>query len=243
MTEGPGLLTLGDALFLDIDGTLLEHQDHPEAVRVDDDLRALLQNGFFRLEGALALITGRTIAMVDHLFLPLELPAAGIYGLEMRLAAGEPVTRAPEPGALSRVTETLTGRFAGVEGVYFERKGPVLAIHTRAAPHMLEAVMKAARELLPELGADYRIAAGNAGLELVPIAGVKAAAIERFMATAPFAGRRPVFLGDDTTDESGFNFVNGCGGLSVRVKPNGPTAARFTLPDVASARAWIGAAF
>jgi len=228
------------ALFLDIDGTLLEHQAHPEAVAVDDALRALLWDVSLRLDGALALITGRTIAMADRLFLPLELPIAGIYGLEMRMRPGEPVERALEPEALSAVIERLSGRFAQVEGVYFERKGPVLAIHIRAAPEMMGEVMAAAEEALPDLGEGYRILAGNAGLELVPLAGVKAAAIERFMDAAPFAGRRPVFIGDDTSDESGFDYVNGAGGLSIRVKPAGPTAARATLPDVAAVREWLG---
>jgi trehalose 6-phosphate phosphatase len=227
------------ALFLDIDGTLLEHQAHPEAVRVDDTLRGLLREASRRLDGALALITGRTIAMADRLFLPLELPVAGIYGLEMRMRPGEPAIAAEEPKALALVAERLTGRFAAIEGVYFEHKGPVLAIHTRAAPEHMAEVMAAAREALPELG-NYRIDAGNAGFEIVPIDVAKAAALDRFMAIAPFAGRQPVFIGDDTSDESGFDYVNRLGGLSIRVKPKGPTAARTVLPDVAAVHRWIG---
>jgi trehalose 6-phosphate phosphatase len=227
------------ALFLDIDGTLLDHQAHPEAVMVDDALRGLLRETVQRLDGAVALVTGRTIAMADRLFLPLELPVAGIYGLEMRMKAGEPAISAVEPESLAAVTERLTERYSSVEGVYFERKGPVLAVHIRAAPHMMDDLMSAAQQALPELGDDYRILAGNAGLELIPVGGVKAAAIERFMSVAPFAGRTPVFLGDDTSDESGFEYVNSVGGLSIRVKPNGPTAARATLPNVAAVLAWI----
>lgn len=235
-------MTRKTALFLDIDGTLLEHASHPEGVTVDEPLRRLLRDAFFRLEGALALVTGRSIAMADRLFLPLELPIAGIYGLEMRMRPGDPVDAALEPKALSRVAERLTGRFASVDGVYFERKGPVVAIHIRAAPHMLEEIMEAAREALPELGGEYRIVAGNAGLELVPVSGVKASAIGRFMSSAPFVGRRPVFIGDDVSDESGFTYVNALGGLSIRVKPDGPTAAQAFLPDVPAVKEWIRAA-
>jgi trehalose 6-phosphate phosphatase len=226
------------ALFLDIDGTLLEHQAHPEAVRVDDRLRGLLREVSRRLDGALALITGRTIDMADRLFRPLELPVAGIYGLEMRLRPGEATVAAEEPKALAMVAERLAGRFAHIEGIYFEHKGPVLAIHTRAAPDRMEEVMAAAREALPELG-NYRIDAGNVGFEIVPIDVAKASALERFMAIAPFAGRHAVFIGDDTSDESAFDYVNRIGGLSIRVKPRGPTAARAVLPDVAAVHAWI----
>jgi len=227
-----------DALFLDIDGTLLEHQAHPEAVRVDDDLRNLLREASRRLDGALALITGRTIAMADRLFMPLELPVAGVYGLEMRLRPGGPVEGAEEPVLLTHIADTLSGRFSAIEGIYFERKGPVLAIHLRAARDRQEEVMAAAREALRD-SADYRIEAGNAGFEILPVGTAKANAILRFMETPPFAGRNPVFIGDDTADESGFDCVNGLGGLSIRVKPNGPTAARAVLPDVAAVHDWI----
>ena len=226
------------ALFLDIDGTLLEHQEHPEAVHVNEELRQLIRETSERLDGALAVVTGRTIEMVDRLFLPLELPAAGLFGLEMRLKPGEPVAPLVEPPALSAVTERLAGRFGAVEGLYFERKGPILAIHLRGAPDKLKEVLAAAEEALPELE-NYRIAAGNAGIELIPIDVVKASAIERFMRTEPFAGRRAVFIGDDTSDESGFEQVNSIGGLSIRVKPKGPTAATMTVPNVAAVLDWI----
>ena len=226
------------ALFLDIDGTLLEHQEHPEAVKVDEDLRQLIRQTARNLDGALAVVTGRTIDMVDRLFLPLELPAAGLYGLEMRLRAGDPVSDLEEPAALTAVIGLLSERFGTAGGIYFERKGPVLAIHTRGAPERLGDVMAAAEEALPSLQ-NYRIAAGNAGLELMPIDLVKAGAIERFLQIEPFAGRRPVFIGDDTSDESGFEHVNAVGGLSIRVKPNGPTAATLNLPNVAAVLDWI----
>ncbi len=226
------------ALFLDIDGTLLEHQAHPDAVKVDETLRGLIRDAYFKLDGALALVTGRSIAMADRLFLPLELPVAGLYGVEMRLKPGEPFSPSAESAELTTVIERLIGRFKPVEGIYFERKGAILAIHTRAAPDHLQEVIAAAEEALPELD-NYRIIAGHAGLELVPIDVAKAKAIETFMGLAPFAGRKPVFIGDDTSDESGFEEVNKADGVSIRVKPNGPTAARETLPNVAAVHEWI----
>ena len=226
------------ALFLDIDGTLLEHQSHPEAVKVDEILRGLIREAYVRLDGALALVTGRSIQMADRLFLPLELPVAGLYGVEMRLKPGEPFSPSEEPEALTTVIERMFGLFPEAEGVYFERKGAILAVHTRAAPHLLKGIMAAAEEALPELE-NYRIIAGHAGLELVPVGVAKAAAIEQFMEMAPFKGRRPVFIGDDTSDESGFEQVNEMGGVSIRVKPNGPTEAHETLPTVAAVHEWI----
>lgn len=226
------------ALFLDIDGTLLEHQAHPDAVTVDETLRGLIRDAYFKLDGALALVTGRSIAMADRLFLPLELPVAGLYGVEMRLKPGEPFSPSTESSALTSVIERLIARFKPIEGIYFERKGAILAIHTRAAPKHLDEVVAAAEEALPELE-NYRIIAGHAGLEIVPIDVAKATAIERFMSMAPFTGRKPVFIGDDTSDESGFEEVNKADGVSIRVKPNGSTAARETLPNVAAVHDWI----
>jgi trehalose 6-phosphate phosphatase len=230
------------ALFLDIDGTLLEHQPHPDGVFVDDALRNLLIAVEERLRGAVAFITGRSVAMVDRLFAPLSLPVAGLYGLEHRLRPGDPATIADEPADLAAIAEALQEEFRQTDGVYFERKGAVLAIHTRGAPHALDSVRAAAERVLPGLPGGYRIVAGNAGLEFLPVHALKGAAINRFMAIAPFAGRRPIFIGDDVSDESGFEYVNEIGGISIRVRPSGETAAGFILSDVAAVRNWIGSA-
>ncbi|RUW50437.1 trehalose-phosphatase, partial [Mesorhizobium sp. M1A.F.Ca.ET.072.01.1.1] len=96
---------------------------------------------------------------------------------------------------------------------------------------------------LARLPKGYRVIAGNAGVELMPLEAAKGAAIRRFMQLEPFTGRRPVFLGDDTSDENGFETVNAAGGISIRVRPQGETAARFAIADVASAIAWLAANF
>lgn len=236
----PGLPAGPIALFLDIDGTLLEHQPHPEAVRVDDALRGLLSDAAASLDGAVAFVTGRTIEMVDRLFAPLVLPAAGLYGLEHRLTPDGEVERADEPADLAAVADALQREFHTTEGIYFERKGPVLAIHTRAAPAAFPRVRKAAEKALSTLPEGYRIVAGNAGLEFIPVEALKSAAIERFLETAPFAGKRPVFLGDDVSDEAGFDYVNEKDGLSLRVRPAGPTSAKAALADVTAVHDWLG---
>lgn len=231
------------ALFLDIDGTLIDHQAHPTGAKATVELRRLLRHAFERLGGALALVTGRSIAMVDTMFDPLRLPAAGLYGLEHRLFAGAEATLADEPADLAAVAEALQGQFRSVEGVYFERKGPVLAIHTRAAPAALPSVRKAAEAALVELGDNYRIVAGHAGLEFLPIEALKSGAVHRFMQLPAFAGRKPLFIGDDVSDESGFDYVNKNDGISIRVRPAGPTAARFSLDSVDAVHRLIATSF
>lgn len=234
-----GLSRRDFALFLDIDGTLLEHMPHPEDVRVDDRLRNLLGDVARTLGGAAAFVTGRNVAMVDRLFAPLHLPTAGLYGLEHRLTPEGPVERADEPADLRAVADQLQREFHTTEGIYFERKGAVLAVHTRAAPAAFPRVKAAAEEALARLPEGYRIIAGHAGLEFVPVEALKSAAIERFMSTPPFVGRRPVFIGDDVSDEAGFDYVNARNGISIRVRPQAETGARFALPDVAGVHAWL----
>jgi trehalose 6-phosphate phosphatase len=227
------------ALFLDIDGTLLEHRPHPDDVSVDNRLRALLAAIAQTLGGAVAFVTGRNVAMVDRLFAPLHLPTAGLYGLEHRLTPDGPVERAEEPADLAAVADRLQHQFHTTEGIYFERKGAVLAVHTRAAPAAFPLVKAAAEQALARLPEGYRIVAGHAGLEFVPLEALKSAAIERFMGVRPFADRRPVFIGDDVSDEAGFEYVNSRNGVSIRVRPQAATEARFALPDVASVHEWL----
>ena len=226
------------ALFLDIDGTLLDHAAHPDAVAVSEELRGLLQGLARRLDGALAFVTGRSIAAVDRLFAPLQLCAAGLYGLEHRLAAGGPVETAGEPEDVAALAEEIAAEFDGTN-VHIERKGPILALHTRAAPHLLARAIHLVERALARLPPAYRVLAGNAGVELMPLEAAKGAAIRRFMKRTPFAGRRPVFLGDDTSDENGFEAINEANGVSIRVRPQGPTAASFELAGVAEAIAWL----
>ncbi|OHV90647.1 trehalose-phosphatase [Mesorhizobium sp. ORS 3428] len=230
------------ALFLDIDGTLLEHAAHPDNVSVSKELRLLLETIERRLDGALAFITGRSIDAVDRLFDPLKLRIAGLYGLEHRLTPDGQVEAADEPADMAALADEIELELAS-KAVYVERKGPVLAIHTRAAPHLLARATELVEAALARLPEGYRVIAGNAGVELMPLEAAKGAAIRRFMQIDPFTGRRPVFLGDDTSDENGFDTVNAAGGISIRVKPQGETAARFAIADVASAIAWLEANF
>jgi trehalose 6-phosphate phosphatase len=227
------------ALFADIDGTLLHLASHPDAVVVDDALRQLLDGLDARLGGAFALVSGRTLADIDRLFAPRRFAAAGLHGLEWRLKGAGDAMLLPMPRELRSLSVEIASRLAVFPGVLIERKGPAVALHYRRAPEAEAHVYLAAQEALATLGTGYRLLEGHAVVELLPADASKGAALRHFMAAAPFAGRVPVFIGDDVTDESGFAAANELGGLSVRVGPVIPTAARLGLPDVAATRAWL----
>ena len=188
----------------------------------------------------MAFVTGRTVAMVDRLFAPMAMPVAGLYGLEHRLTSGGPIEVADEPEDVRAVAEALQAEFSSAKGVYFERKGPVLAIHTRAAPEALQAVAAGRRSAsCPSCRRDTASSLGHAGLEFMPVDALKSAAILRFMDIAPFSGRSPVFIGDDVSDECGFECVNKLGGVSIKVGKTGKTEAKRRLPDVAAVRRFV----
>jgi trehalose 6-phosphate phosphatase len=227
------------ALFLDIDGTLLDMAERPDAVVVPQGLRDHLAAAAAGLAGALALVSGRPISDIDRLFDPLRLPASGQHGGEWRPAAGavpELTAGAEIPAALRRLADDLGRRHPGM---VIEQKTHALALHYRHAP-----------DLGPALGAELAAALeGCAGLMLMPgrlvweikdAAQSKGTAVERFMAVPAFAGRRPVFIGDDRTDEDGFRAAEALGGLALPVG----RLARSGLPgfaDAAAVRGWLAA--
>jgi len=224
------------ALFLDVDGCLLEFADAPDAVRVPEPLRDILARLVQRLQGAVALVSGRAMASLDRLFAPLELPGAGLHGLERRDAAG---TVAPEAApALVAVLAEAQRIAAEHPGVIAEDKGAALALHWRVAPHAAPALRAFAEAALPRLPG-YRLQHGDSVVELRPGEGDKGEAIAALLRNPPFRGRVPVFAGDDLTDEAGFAAVNAHGGISVLVGAREPSEARYQLRDPADVRAWL----
>ncbi|WP_133000605.1 trehalose-phosphatase [Luteimonas arsenica] len=232
------------ALFLDVDGTLLDFAPAPDEVSVPPYLREALAALHRRLEGAVALVSGRSLATLDNLLAPPQLPASGLHGLERR--HGRRGHRAPRtPEALARVRAEAERVAARHPGVIVEDKGAALALHWRAAPLASGDLQAFAHAALPRLPG-YRLQPGNDVLELRPAAhkggrADKGAAILAFMDEPPFAGRRPVFAGDDITDEAGFAAVNARAGVSVLVGRPRESAAHFALAGPADVHAWIGA--
>lgn len=228
------------AVFLDIDGTLLEHVERPDAVRADAALGKLLVELQEATGGALALISGRPIAVLDVLFAPLRLAVAGQHGIERR-GPDRIVHRHTFPlEPLRRATRQL-GEFAARHaGLLLEDKGHSLALHFRLAPELAGAAREAVANALSTLGPDFEMQAGKLVFEIKPGGRDKGTAIEAFMAEAPFAGRLPVFVGDDASDEYGFANVNRMGGHTIKVG-SGPSTARWRVADAAAVREWLGA--
>jgi trehalose 6-phosphate phosphatase len=230
----------GWAMFLDIDGTLLEHVERPDAVRADAALGKLLAALEEVTGGAIALISGRPVAVLDTLFAPLRLPAAGQHGIERRDARGT-VHRHMFPLEPLRNAARQLGEFAaGHAGLLLEDKGHSLALHYRLAPELAAVAREAVTRALALLGPKFELQSGKLVFEIKPGGRDKGTAIEEFMAEAPFAGRLPVFVGDDATDEYGFAIVNRAGGHSIKVGP-GVSIARWRLADAAAVRRWLDA--
>jgi len=236
----PPPLDLGVALFLDIDGTLIDLAASPELVRVDGAVAARLPELAAELGGAAALITGRAIVDADRLFPALNFPIAGQHGAERRAADGSIHRhRLPMPGfnQLRRELERFAARH---DGVYLEDKGATLALHYRQAPRLASHVHRTLRAQLAigTGGRAWRLQPGKGILEVQQDGRDKGTAIADFMKETPFRGRLPVFLGDDLTDEYGFTTVTRMGGWSVKVGP-GTTCASYRLRDVAAVRNWL----
>jgi trehalose 6-phosphate phosphatase len=227
------------ALFLDIDGTLLEFAPTPDGVAVDRELANLL-NAFRRvLGGAVALITGRTLANVDRLFGGGTLLVAGLHGSERRSADGSVHRHERAAAELAHLREDMARFAARHRGLLFEDKGATFAIHYRRAPALASFVHRTLRRHAAHASiVGWHLQRGKGILELRPEGRDKGTAIVDYLREPPFVGRKPVFVGDDLTDEFGFDAVTALGGQAVKVGP-GPTSAAFRLRDVSAVRQWL----
>lgn len=235
--SAPPALRADAALFLDVDGTLLDLTNDPAATRADAHMVALLSEIAERLHGALALVSGRSIARLDDLFAPLRLAVAGQHGIERRgadgrLQAGPPIDARLEAARLELEALTRT-----LPGLRLEDKGRSLALHFRQTPQWQTEAQAAVSSLVRRLGPEYHVQPGSMVFEIKARGHTKGTAIAAFCAEPPFVGRTPVFLGDDLTDLDGFNWVDAHGGLSVAVGDR--VQARWHLPDPRAVRDWL----
>ena len=228
------------ALFLDVDGTLLELAPRPDAVQVPARIKSLLSSLGEAAHGALALVSGRPIAQLDEWFAPLRLPSAGLHGFERRDSQGK-VHRPPyDRRALQRARTLLAASVKAHSGLVLEDKEIALALHYRLAPELEATAREAMARSLELAGEDFCVLEGKMVLELKPDGFSKSLAIAAFLAEQPFTGRTPIFVGDDRTDEAGFSFVEGVGGIAVHVG-SADTRARWRLKNVAAVHEWLGA--
>lgn len=226
-----------DALFLDLDGTLVEFAAHPEQVVASEELRLLLTRLSHQMSGAVALVTGRTIASADAVLDGALVHIAGIHGIERR--AGSTIERSEDDSARVRtaIDDARALIAAGALQVDVEDKGLAFALHYRRAPAFADATRRAAAEIAQRHG--LSTLEGKMVIELTLGQRTKADAVIDFMAVPPFAGRIPIAVGDDNTDEDAFRAVARLGGKSILVGAPRETAACFRLPDTAAVFAWL----
>jgi trehalose 6-phosphate phosphatase len=203
------------ALFLDIDGTLLDIAPRPDAVVIPDDLPPTLQAVSDRLGGALALVSGRALDVIDWLMAPLRLPAAAEHGAILRTTDGtiETCVAQSVPASWRQHLRTETKNW---NGVLVDEKQASVAVHYRLAPER-EAEVQALVERIAAEDPAFEVLPARMAFEIRPRGADKGSAIRRFLSMPPFQGRTPVFVGDDVTDEDGFAAVREAGGIALHV--------------------------
>jgi trehalose 6-phosphate phosphatase len=226
------------ALFLDVDGTLLDIAPVPEAVKVPEGLCPALSALHLRLNGALAIVSGRPIKQIDQLFKPLVLPASGEHGFEVRRIPHEKVERFQPPTALNLLRPGVTELVRKFLGVTPEYKTGTIALHYRQVPQQAAAVRAAIDAMIDAYSEDFEIQTGKMVFEIKPRNVDKGRAIAQMMMAPPFESRIPVFIGDDDTDSHGFVAVRKLGGRAIHVGAGHPAADR-ALPSPAHVRAWL----
>jgi trehalose 6-phosphate phosphatase len=227
------------ALFFDIDGTLIDLAPTPDGIFVPPELPLHLAELWKRTSGALALVSGRMISDIDQIMRPMKLPAVGGHGAEMRLFSDGEVQAAP----VRPMDPHLKKRFKAIgdfsPGILIEDKGYSLALHYRLAPDCERAIFNAVTAIQADLpDAPIEILNGKFVVEIKHEGFSKATAVRELMTQAPFKGRRPIFLGDDVTDETVFAIMGDIDGIAYSVgrKAQG-VAGHFDSPN--DVRLWL----
>jgi trehalose 6-phosphate phosphatase len=227
------------ALFLDIDGTLIDIAPTPDAVVVPPDLRDLLRSLEPLLGDAVALVSGRRLADIDRLFAPLTVAAAGQHGAEIRLPDGTIHVFDAAAHKLAPLLPKVTSFAQARPGILVENKGVTIALHCRQVPQYQSELGRFLDDLTAGEADGLETIHGNRVFEIKPRSLSKRTAVEHFMRAAPFAGRLPVFIGDDRTDEDGFAAVQAQNGYAIRVGLDGQSLATGRLASPRETRAFL----
>jgi trehalose 6-phosphate phosphatase len=236
----PRAILDGASLFLDLDGTLLDLRDRPEDVIADESLRSLLTGLAAKFENRLAVVSGRSLAQIDAILgdVAQNLAASGSHGCEHRWQG---VCARPErPEALDTAASHMRRFAQRHDGVLVEEKSYGAALHYRMQP----TAEQEARALVERLSEDLNLVVQNGKMvsELRLGGSDKGTVVRRLMARPPMAGSRPVFIGDDLTDEPGFVAAQEGGGAGILIGAPRQTAATYALPDPAALRGWLAEA-
>jgi trehalose 6-phosphate phosphatase len=234
----PLLQPHGDALFLDLDGTLLEIADHPNAVSASAELLSLLRELSIQLDGACAVITGRTVADADEILKGALGTIAGVHGAEFKTPVASTVQWSNDNGPVWAARADAYALASRLQ-LLIEDQRASLALHYRHSPELAAEVHAAAEEIAAAHG--LRVMKGQMVVELIAGQRTKGDALEAFMRQAPFSGRRAIAVGDDVTDEDAFASAEKLGGFGVLVGDRRDSAAAFGLDDPASVAAWLQA--
>jgi len=228
-----------NAIFLDIDGTLLDIAPTPLAVTVSDALRQTLEGLHRKFGGAIAFISGRPVAEMDRLFHPLRLAAVGGHGAEIRYAPDSPTKRSQ----LATLDDDLRAEFSRIrrigEGVIVEDKGYSLAIHYRLAPELGGEILKSVSAICKnERCESLEVLPGKLVIEIKPGGYDKGTGLREMMSVPPFTGRKPIFIGDDVTDAAAFAVLPDFGGTGFSVSGIVP-GAEFNFDGPQDVRRWL----
>jgi trehalose 6-phosphate phosphatase len=228
------------SLFLDFDGTLVELADRPDGVTVNSELARLLERLVLKFEGRLAVVSGRSLAQLVQFLGPFSETVAmvGSHGAEVRTSGSEPAVPDP-PAALRDAEQRFAEAFWGNERVFIETKTLGVAIHYRLDPSAEAAAVRLATEFASRHALELQ--RGKMMVEVRSPGHDKGSGIAILMSMAPFANSVPVFLGDDLTDEPGFQRCAEMGGAGVLVGTPRLTGAHYWLPDVAAVHEWLAA--
>lgn len=224
-------------LFIDVDGTLVDHQPRPDDVRIDNEILMLLSRIQRQLQGAVALISGRTLGTLDRLFAPLQIAAAGVHGFERRCA--EQRIHRPSLGDvdMGAARARLDRAVAENPGLLLEDKGSGFALHYRARPDLAAMTTLLVNDCARQLGRRFEVIEGYCVVELKPAGHDKATAVEAFLNEDPFMGRIPIYLGDDLSDFDGFGAVRR--NLGVDISVGNRVSARWHLENPSAVRSWL----
>lgn len=224
------------ALFLDLDGAIVPFVAEPQTVKASAACRVVLRRALEHLRGRLAVLSGRTVAAVDEVLGGSIHCVAGVHGLQRRTPVGGLVLE-PDHEGIADATAVLAALARARPGLLVESKGSSVAIHYRAAPEAAAAVVETVERLAQSSGLHVQL--GKMVAELRTPGPDKGAALSRFMLEAPFAGARPVFIGDDLTNEAGFAAALRLGGVGILVGDARTTLAQGRFPTPAVMLAWI----